>query len=57
MHKDKKNTTFSTVKVRARFPIEDWNLFERVKDGKPTTNNNVENWLTVVMKDQRRKLT
>ena len=28
----------------ARFPIETWNLYERVIAGQPTSNNPVESW-------------
>ncbi|CAF1137041.1 unnamed protein product [Brachionus calyciflorus] len=40
-----------------RFPIEFWNLNERVKQDLPRTNNNVESWHSRIKSDTRHNLT
>ena len=46
-----------SVRQKARFPIPSWNLFDRVKNRKPLTNNNVENWHCRVTQDIRKNMT
>ena len=45
-----------TQRVVPLFPIEKWNVFERVKQKLPRTNNNVENWHSRIQADVRKKL-
>lgn len=45
-----------TQRVVPMFPIECWNVFERVKQRLPRTNNNVENWHSRIQADVRKKL-
>jgi hypothetical protein len=40
-----------------RFPIKCWNLHERVKTGKSTSTNNVENWHGQIQIEERKHLT
>lgn len=42
---------------KARFPIELWNLHERVKLDLPRTNNNVESWHSRIKPDSCKNLT
>ncbi|RNA28322.1 hypothetical protein BpHYR1_050884, partial [Brachionus plicatilis] len=41
----------------ARFPIAYWNLYERVKEDLPRTNNNIESWHSRIKPDARNNLT
>ncbi len=38
------------------FPISYWNVHERVKNGQPRTNNNVESWHNLIQVDVKRNL-
>ncbi|RNA05670.1 hypothetical protein BpHYR1_025989 [Brachionus plicatilis] len=40
-----------------RFPIDIWNLHERVKKDLPRTSNNVESWHSRIKSDARHNLT
>lgn len=42
---------------KARFPISFWNVFKRVKDDLPRTNNQVESWHNKIQADSRKHLT
>ncbi|CAF0985761.1 unnamed protein product [Brachionus calyciflorus] len=45
-----------THRMVAQYPIETWNVFERVKRGLPRTNNNVDNWHSRIQADVRKKM-
>ena len=30
--------------AKARFPYQTWNMFDRVREGRPRTNNSIEGW-------------
>ena len=51
----KKNSL--SFRVEPRFPIETWNLHNRVKKNLPRTNNNVEGWHSRIQADTRKHLT
>ena len=40
-----------------RYPISTWNLYQRVLEGKPRTNNPVESWRGQLTKDEKSHLT
>ena len=44
-------------RVTARFPIKLWNLFERVKQNLPRTNNSVESWHGTITEENQSHLT
>ena len=46
-----------TARKEPRFPIEHWNLYERVKRDLPRTTNNMENWHGKVTMDEKKHLT
>lgn len=48
-----RNYIRSTEKKPARFPIETWNLHERIKKGLTATNNPVESWHSVLTRDMK----
>ena len=54
------NTQFligkSKIKI-PRFPMDTWNLYERVLQILPKTNNTVESWHSVLSKDEKSHLT
>ena len=39
------------IEVDARFPYQSWNMFQRIRDGLPRTNNSLEGWHCMMMKD------
>ncbi|RNA13100.1 hypothetical protein BpHYR1_006663 [Brachionus plicatilis] len=45
-----------TQRVIPLYPIETWNVFDRVKRRLPRTNNNVENWHSRIQADVRKKM-
>ncbi|CAF0977031.1 unnamed protein product [Brachionus calyciflorus] len=46
-----------SLSKKARFPVELWNLNERVKLDLPRTNNNIESWHSRINKNVNRNLT
>ena len=40
-----------------RFPMDTWNLYDRVLQRLPRTNNEVESWHNVLSKDEKSHLT
>ncbi|CAF0990529.1 unnamed protein product [Brachionus calyciflorus] len=45
-----------TQRTLAQFPIETWNLYDRVKQRLSRTYNNVENWHSRIQADVRKKM-
>ena len=46
-----------TEREKVKFPIPLWNMYERVKEDKPRTNNCVESWDGTMSEDTKSHMT
>ena len=54
---NKKQTSNNTLaRVKPRFPIEFWSVYERVLKNQPRTNNHVETWHSAIKGDVRKNM-
>ncbi|CAF0901798.1 unnamed protein product, partial [Brachionus calyciflorus] len=51
------NNYIGVERSNARFQVDIWNLYERVKRDLPRTNNNVESWNSRIKPDAKKNLT